>query len=375
MVRLRSWLVALAVLAFLVSGTLLTSGLAQGGLAPYRTRNQHLGVSGGNVNDRTSRFCCSGTLGSLVTDGTTQYILSNNHVMGRSGGAAAGEDISQPGMIDANCAVTTVVADFTISAPFSSNVDASIAQLRAPGPNSMDATGFIQGVGVPSSTVVPATVGLAVTKSGRTTGTTTGTVTSINTSVSVQYQQNCGSGKKFNVSYTGQVVVGGSSFSAGGDSGSLIVSSGGKNPVALLYAGSSTSTIGNPAGQVLQRLSAALGRTLTFVGSGGGGNSPSTQNGKSVLDMQPHVRGFGGLMPQLPEQAADRASAALEANRAMLMATPGVIGAGVGSASDNDLEPAIVIYVDRTSSHRPVFAPSLDGITVRIVHTDPFVAF
>lgn len=80
-------------------------------------------------------------------------------------------------------------------------------------------------------------------------------------------------------------------------------------------------------------------------------------------------------MPQLPEQAADRASAVLETNRAMLMATPGVIGAGVGSASDNDLEPAIVIYVDRTSSHRPLFAPSLDGITVRIVHTDPFVAF
>ena len=371
MVRLRSWLVALAVLAFLVSGTLLTSGLAQGNLAPYRTRNQHLGVSGGNVNDRTSRFCCSGTLGALVTDGTTQYILSNNHVLGRSNGAVAGEDISQPGMIDANCAVTTVVADFTAFSPLGSNVDAAIAQLR---PGQMDSTGFIQGIGVPASAVMAPSVGLAVTKSGRTTGTTSGTISSINTSVSVQYQQNCGSGKKTNISYTNQVVVTGSSFSAGGDSGSLIVSSSGKNPVALLFAGSSTSTIGNPAGQVLQRLSQVLGRNLTYVGSGGG-NSPSTQGGKSILDMQPHVRGFGGLMPQLPEQAADRASAVLETNRAMLMATPGVIGAGVGSASDNDLEPAIVIYVDRTSSHRPLFAPSLDGITVRIVHTDPFVAF
>lgn len=373
MVRFRSFLIGLAVLAFLVSGFVFTPSDAQGGLAPYRTRNLELGVSGGNVNDRTSRFCCSGTLGALVTDGTTQYILSNNHVMGRSGGAAAGEDISQPGMIDANCAVTTVVADFTISAPFNQNVDASIAQLR---PGLMDSSGSIEGIGVPSSVVLEPTVGLAVTKSGRTTGTTNGTVTSINTSVNVQYQQNCGSGKKFTVSYTGQVVVGGSSFSAGGDSGSLIVSSSGRNPVALLYAGSSTSTIGNPAGQVLQRLGAALGRTLTFVGGGGGGgNSPTTQNGKSQLDLQPAIRGFGGLLPQLPEQAADRASAALETNRAMLMATPGVIGAGVGSASDNDLEPAIVIYVDRTSPHRPQFAPSLDGIAVRIVHTDPFVAF
>ena len=371
MVRLRNLFIALAVLAFLIAGTLVTPSDAQGGLAPYRTRNLELGVSGGNVNDRTSRFCCSGTLGALVTDGTTQYILSNNHVMGRSGGASAGEDISQPGMIDANCAVTTVVADFTISAPFSSNVDASIAQLR---PGLMDASGSIEGIGVPSSAVINPTVGLAVTKSGRTTGTTNGTVTSINTSVNVQYQQNCGSGKKFTISYTGQVVVGGSSFSAGGDSGSLIVSSSGRNPVALLYAGSSTSTIGNPAGQVLQRLSAALGRNLTYVGSGG--NSPTTQNGKAAqLGMEPIVRGFGGNLPQLPEQAADRASAVLETNRAMLMATPGVIGAGVGSASDNDLEPAIVIYVDRTSPNRPVFAPALDGIAVRVIHTDPFVAF
>jgi len=370
MVRFRNGLIALAVLAFLISGFVFTPSDAQGSLAPYRTRNLELGVSGGNVNDRTSRFCCSGTLGALVTDGTTQYILSNNHVMGRSGGAAAGEDISQPGMIDANCAVTTVVADFTISAPFSSGVDASIAQLR---PGLMDASGSIEGIGVPSSSVLAPTVGLAVTKSGRTTGTTNGTVTSINTSVNVQYQQNCGSGKKFTVGYTGQVVIGGSSFSAGGDSGSLIVSSSGRNPVALLYAGSSTSTIGNPAAVVLTRLSAALGRPLTFVG--GGGNSPTTQNGKSQLDMQPAIRGFGGLLPQLPEQAADRASAVLDTNRAMLMATPGVIGAGVGSASDNDLEPAIVIYVDRTSPHRPQFAPALDGIAVRIVHTDPFVAF
>jgi hypothetical protein len=371
MVRLRSLLIALAVLVFLVGGTLITPSDAQGNLAPYRTRNQHLGVSGGNVNDRTKSFCCSGTLGALVTDGTTQYILSNNHVLGRSNGAVAGEDISQPGMIDANCAVTTVVADFTAFSPLGSNVDAAIAQLR---PGQMDSTGFIEGLGVPASAVLAPSVGLAVTKSGRTTGTTTGTISSINTSVSVQYQQNCGSGKKTTISYTNQVVINSSTFSAGGDSGSLIVSSSGRNPVALLFAGSSTSTIGNPAGLVLTRLGTQIGRTLSFVGTGG--NNPTSQNGKAAqLGMEPIVRGFGGLMPQLPPQAADRASAVLENYRANLMATPGVVGAGVGSASDNDLEPAIVIYVDRTSPNRPVFAPALDGIAVRIVHTDPFVAF
>ena len=42
-----------------------------------------LGTSGGNVNDISHAFCCSGTLGSLVTKGGTQYILSNNHVLAR----------------------------------------------------------------------------------------------------------------------------------------------------------------------------------------------------------------------------------------------------------------------------------------------------
>lgn len=367
MVRFRSWLIALTVLAFLISGTLLTPSLADGG-ANHQGRNTHFGVSGGNVNDASRSFCCSGTLGSLVTDGTTQYILSNNHVLGRSDQASPGEDVSQPGLIDNGCRVATLVGDFTIASPLGSNVDAAIAQLRS---GTMDSTGFIEDIGVPARSVVAPSVGLSVAKSGRTTGFTTGTIGSINTSVSVQYQRGCGSGKKFTVSYTNQVVINSSSFSAGGDSGSLIVSNSGHNPVALLYAGSSSSTIGNPAGEVLSKLSTVLGRSLTFVGSGTAG--PTTQ--ALTTELQPLVRGFGGQMPQLPTQAADRASAVLEVHRANLMATPGVIGAGVGATSENDLEAAIVVYVDRSSSARPQFAPALDGIAVRVVYTDPFVAF
>jgi hypothetical protein len=370
MVRFRNLLVVLTVLAFLVCGTLVAPGLADGG-ANHQRRNTHLGVSGGNVNDSTRRFCCSGTLGALVTDGTTQYILSNNHVLGRSDQAAAGEDVSQPGLIDSNCSIATVVADFTIASPLGSNVDAAIAQLRS---GQMDSTGFIEDIGVPSRAVVAPTVGMSVAKSGRTTGFTTGTVGSINTSVSVQYTASCGGGKKFTVSYTNQVVINSSTFSAGGDSGSLIVTNNSAhNPVALLYAGSSSATIGNPASEVLAKLSTALGRSLTFVGSGTAG--PTIQSGKSQSGIEPFTRGFGGAMPQLPPQASDRASAVLENYRANLMATPGVIGAGVGVTSENDTEPAIVIYVDRTSGNRPVFAPALDGVAVRVVHTDPFVAF
>jgi hypothetical protein len=326
-------------------------------------------VSGGNVNDRSSRFCCSGTLGALVTDGTANYILSNNHVLGRSDAAVAGDDVSQPGLIDSNCNVATIVADFTAFSPLGSNVDAAIAQLRT---GTMDGNGTIEDIGIPSRAVVAPTVGMSVAKSGRTTGFTTGTISSINTSVNVQYQRGCGQGKKFTVGYTNQIVIGPGSFSAGGDSGSLIVTNNSAhNPVGLLYAGSSSATIANRASEVLTKLSTVIGRSLTFVGSG---TASPTILSSEQSDVTPFIRGRG-QMRQLPEQAADRATAVLELYRANLMATPGVIGAGVGATADDETEPAIVIYVDRTAPGRPQFAQSMDGIAVRVVLTDPFVAF
>lgn len=366
--RVRTLFIVLTVLAFVVSGSLLAPSLADNG-PNHRVRNMRFGVSGGNVNDATRRFCCSGTLGALVTDGTTSYILSNNHVLGRSDQAGVGEDVSQPGLIDSNCNVATVVGDFTALSPFGSNVDAAIAQLR---PGTMDATGFIEDIGVPSRSVAAPVVGMSVAKSGRTTGFTMGTISSINTSVSVQYTRECGGGKKFNVGFTGQIVIGPGTFSAGGDSGSLIVTNNSAhNPVGLLFAGSSSATIANPAALVLTRLSAVLGRTLTFVGSGTA--SPTTQSIEG--EIAPFVRGPKGQMRHLPQQASDRASAVLDLHRASLMGTPGVIGAGVGATPEDEVEPAIVVYVDRTAPGRPQFAPSLDGVAVRVVLTDPFVAF
>src|ERR1041385_4467403 len=304
MFRFKTLLVCGLVATLLLFGSLLPSGLADGG-ANHQVRNQHFGVSGGNVNDHSNAFCCSGTLGSLVTINGTKYILSNNHVLGRSDQAVVGEDVSQPGLIDNGCRVATLVGDFTAAVPLGQNVDAAVAQLRT---GTMDSTGFIEDIGVPSSTIVNPSVGLGVAKSGRTTGFTTGTVSSINTSVSVQYQRGCNSGKKFTVAYTNQVVINSSTFSAGGDSGSLIVTNNtSHNPVALLFAGSSSTTIGNPINEVLTKLGSALGRTFSF-GSGGGA-APTTLGG----DMggggrQAFTPGLAGLM-QLPQQAADRALA------------------------------------------------------------------
>jgi len=367
MFRLKTTLIVALVASLLMFSSLLTPGLADGG-ANHQVRNLHLGVSGGNVNDATRSFCCSGTLGSLVTDGTTQYILSNNHVLARADQAVVGEDVSQPGLIDSNCAVATVVADFSGAAALGSNVDAAVAQLRA---GQMDSTGFIEDIGVPSSTVVGPSVGLGVAKSGRTTGFTTGTISSINTSVSVQYQKSCNAGKKFTVSYTNQVVINSTTFSAGGDSGSLIVTNNAShNPVALLFAGSSSTTIGNPIGEVLTKLGTALGRTFSFVG--GAFAAPTTMESTSA-GRQPFVPGLEGLMPQLPAQAADRASAVLERHRASLMFTPGVMGAGVGVSDDTSVEAAIVVYVNKDSA-RPFLPDNIEGIPVRTIFTDQFIA-
>ncbi|HSE33489.1 MAG TPA: hypothetical protein VLA93_18090 [Pyrinomonadaceae bacterium] len=370
MVRLRNLLIAACLLTFLVGGSLIPLGLADGG-ANHQDRNLNFGVSGGNVNDSSRRFCCSGTLGALVTDGTTQYVLSNNHVLARSDSASPGEDISQPGLIDNNCRVPTIVADFTDAVPLGQNVDAAVAQLR---PGLMNSNGSIEDIGIPTSAPVAATVGLGVAKSGRTTGFTTGTVGSINTSVSVQYQKGCGGGKKFVVSYTGQIVINSSTFSAGGDSGSLIVTNNANhNPVGLLYAGSSSSTIANPIGEVLTKLATRLGvGSLSVVGSGGGGAFSSLGGQETV----PFIPGIGRQRNGLPQQAATRASAILERHRANLMMMDGVIGAGVGLASDdNDDTAAIIVYVDRTGNGRPVLASSIEGVPVRMIMTDPFIAY
>lgn len=79
-------------------------------------------------------------------------------------------------------------------------------------------------------------------------------------------------------------------------------------------------------------------------------------------------------MPQLPPQAADRASAVLEVHRANLMFQPGVIGAGVGASGRADGEAAIVIYVNKDSSTKPILPDNIEGIPVTVVLTDEFVA-
>ncbi len=332
---------------------LAATALADGG-PNHQISSDSFGVSGGNLNDRTRRFCCSGTLGSLVADSDgALYVLSNNHVLARRGKASAGEDISQPGLIDSGCAVTEVVADLSAFAPLGSNVDAAIAELR---PGAMSADGSILDVGIPSSVTAAPAIGMPVAKSGRTTGFTTATIALVNASVNVRYQQNCGSGRQFIVGYTNQVVISSNTFSAGGDSGSLIVTNDAShNPVALLYAGSSTSTIGNPIGEVLTKVGGALGRPVSFNLAGSAAIASS-------------------IVPTVGDDEVSRATRAKDAHAGRLMSDPAVVAVGVGEDSGQPGRAAVVILVERGRG-RAQIARQLDGVPTRVVETDPIVAF
>ena len=79
-------------------------------------------------------------------------------------------------------------------------------------------------------------------------------------------------------------------------------------------------------------------------------------------------------MPQLPQQAADRATAVLDVHRANLMFQPGVMGAGIGLSGRADGEAAIVIYVNK-NGQKPFLPDNIEGIPVTVVLTDQFIAF
>ena len=319
-----------------------------------------LGTSGGSDSDASRRYCCGGTLGALVNYGGVPHILSNNHVVARSGNAANGEDIIQPGLIDVGCNAgnSNVVADFIgdVVPLGSGNVDAALALPRV---GAVDLTGALLNIGIPCAGIQAATAGLSVAKSGRTTGYTTGTVQAVNVSVNVGYQKGCNSGKRFTVPFANQITITPGSFSAGGDSGSLIVSNDGTpNPVGLLFAGSSSVTIANPAQTVVN----AFGNGFSFVGQSCGGAA-----------VEAAVVG-------LDEYRFATAKSIKESVEGQLFERPDVVGVGVGRASDNkdslDVnEPAIIVYVETAKGKLPKgFPRQIDGVKVRVIATDPIVS-
>ena len=345
-----------------------------------------LGTSGSNAKDTITSggktSCCGGTLGALVTRGGTQYILSADHVLARSGAGTAGDPIVQPGLIDTNCSSsqTTTVANLT-QGSFSNNtgtVDAAIAQVVSGAVNSSGNILLLGSSTDPNGVPVPgapnggngqaASINLAVAKSGRTTGLTCSTVGATNVSVSVSYTTNCdGSGTKFTVIYNNQVDVVGGDFSGAGDSGSLIVTQSNATPVALLYAGSNTDTVGNPVSDVLNFF-ASGGNTAGFVGAARSGSVIGCSLPGPQAAMAARLTGQK-VTPSNEAQA--RATAARDAHGAELLGHPEVEAVGVGASYDDPGEPAILLFIAK-GQPRTNLPAAVDGVRTRIVEDEVF---
>ncbi len=214
----------------------------------------------------------AGTIGSRVTNGSAVFALSNNHVLANSNNATVGDSALQPGTYDGGQDPADRIGTLSAWKPISFSASACSGIASDTDCNTIDAaialttTGNLgvatlpSGYGTPSASTVSPSIGQVVTKCGRTTGCTTGTVAEINVTLDVCYKPR---GLFFCASdgvarFVNQIGVSDGTFSAGGDSGSLIVTTSGKNPVGLLFAGGSSRTYANEIGRVLGNFSVTI---------------------------------------------------------------------------------------------------------------------
>jgi S1-C subfamily serine protease len=234
-----------------------------------RLRPARPGISIGNVQ------ITAGTYGCMVTRDGQRFVLSNNHVLADANKAPLGSVVVQPGTYDGgkNPAdrigvlqeFVPIAFDGTTPTPPPTGCGAQLARFfgihveppkpfNEPGNNKVDCalckpddealiSPDILGIGVPRG-VVLGTLGMAVTKSGRTTGLTNGEIEQIDVTSRVNFGGPI-------ATFTGQLLAG--AISQPGDSGSAVLDTD-RNVIGLLFAGSNTSTLINPIQFVLEAL-------------------------------------------------------------------------------------------------------------------------
>ena len=349
-----------------------------------------LGTSGGNVNDTNSTGCCIGTLGSLVTRGGNLFILSNDHVLGRSAQATAGEAINQPGPLacfgsnklvanftqagalkptagtdPANCSGSTAPlcgkspsnTDSAIAAVVVGQVDTAgtILDLGAAGPTSIAAA-------PPSATPFVGTLapGQNVAKSGRTSALTCSTVQAVGGSFRVAYDSSCGGAVAFDATFTNQIIVNGANFIEAGDSGSLLITADKSQALGLLFASGTSGAIANPMTDVFTALTNASG-TPALVG--GPDHSVSCVPTESVQSTQVGISTASTITPQQQKAAAS----ARDRHAQVLLADPAIRSVKVGASADSPGEGAVVIEVNGTP--KAPIPVTLDGVRTRVIYS------
>jgi hypothetical protein len=223
----------------------------------FRLRAAPGGISVGHPDVTAGTFGCLAR-GKRAPRTNRLLLLSNNHVLAATNAGELGDCIMQPGRLDGGVCPADEIAQLErfvrINAGGMNRVDCATAwcfpeRVRPELIEIVDGQRTFFRI---SSQVLPARLGMTVGKSGRTTQVTQGIITAINTAATVSY----GIGQAF---FTGQIAVqsttAGQSFSQGGDSGSVVWTwDETRNPVGLLYAGSSNTTLCNPMTEVLAAL-------------------------------------------------------------------------------------------------------------------------
>lgn len=380
-----------------VNSSALTNQTAQTGMIA-------LGTSGGNDGDYDIykdsagesyvADCCGGTLGALAEDSEhNQFILSNNHVLAESDQGKIGDTIDQPGLIDDACrplsqqgSIVRPAGTLRYYVPLAtsqSNVDAALAAVS---PGAVNPAGSILQLGQAGTGISAALgaappvagtgetlnasslAGLRVVKSGRTTGLTCSTVESIDLAVKVDYYKDCAETQPYYTkTFSGQIGIGGDSFSDSGDSGSLIVDASNAQPVALFFAGGTDGrgnglSVANPIADVLNELGNETGSKLSIVGS-------KTAHAVTCLNYGNTTDTVPALPALSPAAEALGKNAALNASAELVNHEKGVLGVIAGKSADSPGEAAVVIYVDKTRPNT-VVPQTITGVRTVIVLTD-----
>jgi hypothetical protein len=257
-----------AVLLTTVLGLLTISGAAFAFGQRY-SRPIPLGICGSSIKaDSCNGVCYYATLGSTVKDsGGAQYILSNNHVIGRSNGGQPGDAVTQPGCTGNT---TDTVANLTMLVPLKMShqenyVDAAVAKVVSGDVSTNDKILNIGPVSGTSGCIISTHVQKQGCGTGLTSGQIFGCFAMIGTS------DPC----LGNLYFVEQIDVVNTSPQTSGDSGSLLVSLG-PNPVAFgLLFGSI------PSGQ--ESYAGWIGNVLQLTGMSG----MATPTGAAIPAEQP----------------------------------------------------------------------------------------
>jgi hypothetical protein len=190
----------------------------------------------------------TGTLGAIVKKGSKFFLLSNSHVLARSGNGKVGDEIIYPGNADKG-SKTQKVAELSDILPFKpgddflNRVDAALAEVDADFIDKLDFS--IHGAKSPLDTTDPVR-DMEIVMRGRTSGNSEGVVEDVHFSLVLPYP---GVGT---IGFIDQVKC--TRYAKLGDSGAIIVDKKSGKIVGLHFAGSGAGSIFNPISEVVKAL-------------------------------------------------------------------------------------------------------------------------